>query len=212
MANETFPHYEHGVVVASREDILLQPEETINDNWPVQEIRFNRKNCILIVDVDEPGLVERIVDQPALLEFSELGFRPKEGLHMTVIGYENGGQILETLKPLPPDEQEELLSEVTAMAKNMNWSWRPTGDLHRFRGRKKKGLKIISRVECPAFNHFYRGLGQLMPAAKFELYPPHVTLLKQPGVAETVRQAPLSVGGVALSRPILSLNHPTIEG
>ncbi len=131
---------------------------------------------------------------------------------MTVIGYENGGQILEALKSLPSQRQGELLSEVTGMAENMDWSWRPTGELQQFLGRKRKGRKIISRVECPAFSDFYAGLGQLMPTAKFKHYPPHITLLKQPVAGEIIQPAPLSVGRVALSRPILSLNYPTTEG
>lgn len=199
MAKETFPRHESEL------------DEFGEINWPVKEVRFNRKNGIVIVDVDEPGLTERLIDQPALSEFGQLGFEPKEGLHMTVTGYENGAQILEALKPLTPQQQDELLLEVVTMAENTNWSWWPTGKLQYFSGRKKKGLKIISRVECPGFNQFYDGLGQLMPNARFKFYPPHITLLKQPGVEE-YRPAPLSVGGVALSRPVLSLNYPTFEG
>ncbi|HLA49548.1 MAG TPA: hypothetical protein VJY84_03335, partial [Candidatus Saccharimonadales bacterium] len=87
MADETFPHDKSGMVVVPRERILLPSEETNEAIWPVQEIRFNKKNCILIVDVDESGLIERMVDEPLLSEFSDLGFQPKEGLHMTVVGY-----------------------------------------------------------------------------------------------------------------------------
>lgn len=199
MTKRTVPRYEGGVV---------EVDET---NWPVREIRFNRENGIFIVDVDEPGLIERLIDQPALSEFGGLGFQPKKGLHMTVVGYENGGQILEILKPLPPEQQDELFLEVTTIAGNTDWSWRPTGALQYFSGRKRKELKIISRVECPGFNQFYDGLEQLMPEARFKFYPPHITLLKQPGV-KGFRPAPLRVGGVALNRPVLSLNYPTFEG
>ena len=212
MADETFPHEESGIVVVPQERILLPSEETNETIWPVQEIRFNKNNCILIVDVDELGLVERMVDEPLLSEFSDLGFQPKKGLHMTVVGYENGRQIGDALEPLSAEEQETLVLEITGMAASMDWSWCPAGELQPFRGRRAKGLKIISRVECPAFNDFYDGLGQLMPTARFKLYPPHITLLKRPGAGEAIKKASLSVGGVALNRPILNLSYPTIEG
>ncbi|MBI2008999.1 hypothetical protein HYS84_01135 [Candidatus Saccharibacteria bacterium] len=210
MAEKAFPRHKSGLVAIPQERILLPQVEIAELDWPVNDIRFNRKACVLIVDVDEPGLVDRLIDQPALSEFGELGFQPKQGLHMTVIGYENGGQILEALDLLSTEEQDELIKAVTDTAGNMDWSWRPSGELESFRGRKRKVLKIISRVECPTFNHFYNELGRLIPSAKFKIYPPHITILRQPG--EVKQPVPSSIGGVALNRPILSMNHPTFEG
>ncbi|MEK7095672.1 MAG: hypothetical protein AAB896_00045, partial [Patescibacteria group bacterium] len=76
-------------------------------------------------------------------------------------------------------------------------------------GQKQKDLKIITRVECPAFGVIYEALNRLMPTAEFEIYPPHITLLKRPG--EVSHRVPSRIGGVALNQPLLSLSYPTIE-
>jgi len=209
MAKETFPPEQSGLVPVPQERILLPQVEVAEVDWPVRTTRFNRKSGILIVDVDEPGLISKLVDEPVLSELVQQGFRPKQGLHMTVAGYENGNQILGALKSMPPERQMEMLQTVEEMAEAIDWSWRPAGGLHSFRGQRRKSLKVISRVECPGFGTFYEGLSQLMPAAEFKLYPPHITLLKRPG--EVSHRVPSRIGGVVLSQPLLSLNYPTIE-
>lgn len=209
MTKETFPHGQNGLVTLPQEHILLPQSETTEADWPIHDVRFNRKLGILIVDVDETGLIGRLVEEPGLFELGEHGFQPKQGLHMTVINYENGEQIHRALKSMPLGEQEEMLQAVEDMAESTDWSWRPTGELQPFKGQKKKGLKIITRVKCPAFDTFYDGLSQLMPTAQFKLYPPHITLLKQPG--EISQRMPSSIGRLVLGRPLLSLNYPTID-
>lgn len=209
MAKETFPPEQSGLVTVPQEHILLPQVEATEVDWPVRATRFNRKSGILVVDVDEPGLINRLVDEPALSELVQHGFQPKQGLHLTVTGYENGSQILGALESMPSELQLEMLQSVEDMAEALDWSWRPVGALHPFRGRKRKALKIITQVECPAFGVFYEGLNQLMPATEFKHYPPHITLLKQSG--ETSPRALASMGRVVLNRPLLSLNYPTID-
>lgn len=207
MAKETFPRNGSEMVVIPRERILPSKEDNAM-HWPVQEIRFNRKNGILIIDVDEPDLVERIIGQPVLSEFNKHGYRPNEGLHMTVTGYENGEQILEALRPLLAARQEELVLAITGTAESIDWSWWPSGSLRHFQGRKSKALKIISPVECPGFNLFYDALSKLIPNADFKFYPPHITLLKRP--AELNHRVPASIGGIALNNPLISLTCSTV--
>lgn len=209
MAKETFPLEQSGMVTVPQERILLSQEETAKADWPVREVRFNKDLGIIVVDVDEIGLVNRLVDASDLSRLNKLGFEPKQGLHMTVTNYESGGQIRATLSSLPPKHQEEMLQAIESLAESLDWSWRPSGELQAFRGRKKKTLKIITRVECPSFDTFYEGLGQLMPSAQFKLYPPHITVLKQPG--EVNGRTPSNIGGLVLGRPLLNLDYPTID-
>lgn len=209
MAKETFPGKLSGPVTVPQESVVLPIPETVEVNWPVHGIRFYRKPCTLIIDVGEPGLADKLIEEPALSELAECGFQLKQELHMTVIGYENGRQILGALKSMPLREQEKVLQGVEDMAKSTDWSWWPTEELQLFGGRREKALKVITRVECPAFDAFYEDLKQLTSTAQFKLYPPHITVLKQPG--ELKKQNPSRIGELVLSRPLLSLNYPTID-
>lgn len=209
MAKRSVPRHENGLASIPQEHILLPVAEITEKGWPVRAIRFNRDLCILIIDVDEMDLISRLIGEPALTELSEYGFQPKQGLHMTVINFENGGQILGALKSEPLTKRKNILQTIEDAAVRTDWSWQPTGRLRSFQGRKEKTLKIITRVECPAFGTYYEELRRLIPTAEFKLYPPHITVLKQLG--EVNGRASSRIGGVALNQPLLSLNYSKIE-
>jgi len=182
------------------------PGEKVEIKWPVQEVRFDPRSYFLVVDVDEPGLVDKVIEPSTLAELGKYGFRPKKGLHMTVLSYHNAEEMSKTLQAQPsPEQTQETLRAVESMAHELDWAWRPTGHLHSFQGRKERELKIITHVDCPDFAVFHEGIRELMPSADFKFYPPHITLLKKRGEMEP--HTPASIGGLAMHRPHLSLTH-----
>lgn len=181
----------------------LYSGENIEAKWPILEVRFDSAAYFLVIDVDEPGLVDRLIEREDLSELKKYGFKPKTGLHMTVLSYHNAKEISQIVKELPTNERIEKVQAVEDIAQNLDWAWKPTGNLHTFQGRKDKGLKIITHVDCPDFDKFYGAISRLMPLADFKFYPPHITLLKKNG--ETSPDTPANIGSLAMHRPVLGL-------
>lgn len=173
--------------------------------WPVGGTTFNRRFGTLLVDVDTPELVERIIGQPTLSQLKAHGFRRKDNLHMTVLDYDKGRVIQGALKDVPYAERDGYLEKVEGLATQTDWSWEPLGGPEPFQGRQSKALKIITRVHCPGFDQFFDRVQAIFPDAEFKQYVPHITLLKQK--YERRKSTPSSLGGLALSTPLFNLNR-----
>ncbi len=137
------------------------------------EVRFDAKTGTLLLGL---GGKERL--DPQFLEDAESnGFCAKDELHMTVIGFKQGKQLMKAIKQYP-----ELADKIATLAGETEWGIQPTGERYnltkQYEGEDTPRQSIIEMVACPGGESF---IGQLntLTGLQLEEQPPHVTLATQ---------------------------------
>jgi len=180
-----------------------------SQNWPVNKVSFYNHLGTLMLDVGGSDLARTLVEESRLAELANHGFIPKDQLHITVLNYANGNRILRSLRQFPTEERSTLLQDIEQTAISLDWSWRPSGQLHAFRrpGRNGGNLKLVMPVDCPRVVDFYDEVDSLLLGAQLARLPMHITVLKKP---MDFRESPATSGvidGFAVERPLSSLGH-----
>ena len=112
----------------------------------------------------------------APIELDGIEFRPKDELHVTLVGKALGRQLCETLG------ERFRTCAVRAAFEALDWRFERTGQLLRLQktirmksGDSRVAGSIIERVTMPALPKFHRALGDLL-GRRLPVPPPHVTL------------------------------------
>lgn len=133
------------------------------------EVRFDSKTGTLLLGV---GTSES-VDPAFKAKIEGQGFTPKDELHVTVLGFKQGGKLKKLLKRRP-----ELSEEIAALAGTVEWGLQPTGE-HYVLTKEVEGedpkQSVIEMVECPGGAEFIQRLNEITGLG-LEEQPPHVTL------------------------------------
>ena len=112
----------------------------------------------------------------APIELDGIAFRPKDELHVTLVGKALGRQLHDTLG------ERFRTCAVRAAFDALDWRMRRTGELRRLEktvrlksGEARTVGAIIELVEMPALAKFHRALGDLL-GRRLPVPPAHVTL------------------------------------
>jgi hypothetical protein len=182
-------------------------DRTMEDAWLINSVNFYSELGTLILDVGDQDLARSLVEKTKLEELIKNGFKPKDEIHITVLNYDNGKRILESLEQLSDQKREDLLQTIERTATNLDWTWRSSGKLYPFRrpGRDGGNLKLVTLVDCPRVVDFYNWIDHLLPDAQLVRHPMHVTLLKRP--MDLSGHPDAKISGLTVGRPLDSLGH-----
>src|SRR5438105_3324606 len=97
----------------------------------IQRVNFNSSLGTLLLELDSRRTLRRLIYRPKLREFHDYGFVQKDNMHMTVVNYDNGRRIIKAL-----DGTGKRPRSIAAAAKEIDWSWQPTGEILPFQGRQ----------------------------------------------------------------------------
>lgn len=131
--------------------------------------KFNPENCTLLLDVDQnlPGLYG-----PDLIsEASRNEFEKKSEIHITVLGFQNGKKVMETLAQTA--DQTQIIKQIESLAKELEWSFelRP----EKFYISRESRQSIIQLVKLEDMARFFDRLNEIL-GTDLEIPPAHITL------------------------------------
>ncbi|NTV21996.1 MAG: hypothetical protein HGB03_00285 [Candidatus Yonathbacteria bacterium] len=151
-----------------------------------EHLTFHKETGCLLLDINqdifssERNILEGIA--------SEYGLVPKEDLHITVIGNQNGQKIMSILNKKPEHEKDALLEEMHVVAEQTDWSFSllPT-DVYRVEKgyaykdpetkepKKEHRIAIVQAVSVPGVDSFFKKLNDML-GTEMAPQPMHVTL------------------------------------
>jgi hypothetical protein len=152
---------------------VVASEETSDKKTGI-EVKFDAKKMTLLLGLSES------VDPSTAEKLKANAFDPKEELHVTILGFKNGGKIAKALKALPEDERQARVDAITAAAQDTEWSVSPTGELYgiekQYDGEDEPRRSVVELVDCPQVTGFYDTVTSAVPGVELEVPPTHVTL------------------------------------
>ncbi|MCA9308864.1 hypothetical protein KC973_00650 [Candidatus Saccharibacteria bacterium] len=133
--------------------------------------RFEPGHGTLLIDVED---VSSVVSESTRAFAESHGYTLKPEVHLTVIGFKQGGALRKMLKQHP-----ELERQVLELTERTDWSFNKTGEFYRVE-RQSEGEDvpreaIIEIVECSSAVGFITALNDLT-GLQLEVQPPHITL------------------------------------
>lgn len=145
---------------------------------------FDTRNNTLLLRVSKDSVdlsdIRKTADQN--------GFDEKNELHITVLGFKNGGEIKKILSKLPAEEQQKKIAEIQVLIESTDWSFAPEKSKYHIskeyktQDPKNKGVEIsemresyIQKVHMQAMKGFYGKLNNIL-GSNLESPPPHITL------------------------------------
>src|SRR5579872_3309486 len=109
-------------------ETFIRPEsqpaykEAIDKTPPKVEVKFDEKKMTLLL-----GLEGQVIDSGLSEKLASHGFKPKDELHMTVLGFKDGGKLVKALKAMSETERQTALDTITTAAQNTEWNVTPNG-------------------------------------------------------------------------------------
>jgi hypothetical protein len=156
-----------------QEHILVDGNETQETNEIIKplEVRFDAKSGTLLLELGGKEMID-----PSLVETTESeGFKPKEELHLTVIGFKQGKLLKAALKANP-----DIATNIEELATTIEWSIRPTGERYKlsklYKDEEVPRESIIEILQCPGAENFFESINRLT-GLDLKEQPPHVTLM-----------------------------------
>lgn len=165
----------------------------------VQRVVLNRHFGTLLLGLKGKKVLSKMMSRDQLSSLRGSGFKPEQNMHITALGYENGSRVIKAL-----GGQRKRLGAVEAEASRIDWAWQPAGEPFAFRHRRSGNVKVMTLVVCPGIEDFYGLLEDELPGLRLERGPAHIALMHIR--AERARRVGSRVGGIAVNRPISSLN------
>lgn len=133
--------------------------------------RFEPEHGTLLIDVED---VSSVVSESTRAFAESHGYALKPEIHLTVIGFKQGGALKRVLKQDPGLEQK-----VCDLIERTGWSFSKTGEFYHVErqseGEDAPRESIIEMVECPSVAGFITALNDLT-GLQLEEQPPHITL------------------------------------
>lgn len=171
-------------------------------NFGIQSIQFNRFFGTMVLSLNDKKTLPRLIEAKHMEEYTAFGFKPKDDLHITVLNYENGRRILDAF-----GGNRKVFAAVENEAGKVDWSWKPTGVFVPFQGKRRETnvLKLITIVECPGSEIFYRELESQIDGLQLERHPMHITLMRRSG--EYFQNSNAVIGGVAVRSALRTLDQ-----
>lgn len=172
---------------------LTEGNETSEDNETIKplDVRFDAKTGTLLLGIGDKEMID-----PGLLEATEPeGFKPKDELHLTIIGFKQGKLLKAAMKANP-----ELATKIEELATAAEWGIKPTGERYKlsklYEGEEAPRESIIEMLQCPGAENFFASINELT-GLELQEQPPHVTLLTKgnpQGIGITTAQEIIELG------------------
>lgn len=103
-------------------------------------------------------------------------FRPKEELHITIIGSMARDAIVEAMDKLDNGEKKKLLDSIEALINKYDWYFQVTGFYHIKRVHEEVEKEaIICTIDLPDISSFYNDLSKLL-GTNLPVQFPHISL------------------------------------
>ncbi len=172
---------------------LTEANETPEDNETIKplEVRFDAKTGTLLLGLGGQELID-----PDVIEATESeGFKPKDELHLTILGFKQGKLLKAAIKANP-----ELATSIEELAAKADWGIQPTGERYKlkkpYEGEETPRESIIEMLQCPGAEKFLASINELT-GLELQEQPHHVTLLTKgnpQGIGITTAQEIIELG------------------
>ena len=173
-------------------------QEQLGPNQEVRKVNFKGRLGTMVLNLDRT-VMHRVLTSSQLTDLEQFGFEPTPNPHITVLNFNNGRMIKAAIR-----DHRRKLAEIKREAEAIDWTWRSTGVFVPFHGRQQGRLKLVNIVHCPGIEEFNQRMEDNMPGLELERHPPHITLMKGP---HELKQKNIIIGGVAIGRPLQTLDH-----
>jgi hypothetical protein len=166
-------------------------------SYGIKRQNFDTFHGTLLLELNEKKTINTLLDGGQKKALREEGFSPLSNPHITVINNANARRIVNAL-----DGNRKKLAAVSAEVGDIDWTWRPTGIVFPLQTKAKDGIKIVSLVECPGTSELFERLEDSLPELELEPQHAHISIMRKKG--ESSRHTSLSIGGLAVSKPVRS--------